>query len=43
VAVTSHNSLFPYEEHVARHIQNRVKTIKKDLHTHEKRTTISGA
>jgi hypothetical protein len=32
-----------YGDYVARRIQNHVKTLKKHLHTHEKRTTISGA
>jgi hypothetical protein len=36
-------ALFPYEDRVAAHIQNRAKTIKKHLHPYEKRTTISGA
>jgi hypothetical protein len=36
-------TFYLYEERVADGTQNRVKTIKKHLHSHEKRTTISGA
>jgi hypothetical protein len=36
-------TVYLYEERVAGGTQNRVKTIKKHLHSHENRTTISGA